>query len=94
MARVTAKRAVSEWPRGFDIRVGGGEVGSANAACRSGMGRSGGYVWHWYASSKEHGIDWKNSAIADDPFATAEEARDACLAYVKACLAASGLART
>jgi hypothetical protein len=75
---------VTQGPRGYEIRIAGENVGRASVLS---VGFHTYGRWYFYASSKKHGIPHKNTC--DGPtWATAEEARDACVAYIKAALAA------
>ncbi len=42
------------------------------------------------AEIESQGIPWRNTYRDSPPYATAEAARDACIAYVKECLGKSG----
>jgi len=86
--RVTVKREenerglarVCQGPRGFEIRIKGERVGHAMWGRNFGQAYGSGY-WFWYAGSERYSVPRKNAS--DEPFETAEAARDACLAYVR-----------
>jgi hypothetical protein len=67
---------VTQSPRGFIISVNGKRVGCVRYARRV-LGS--GAPWFWYAHVG-------NSAGGHKSFATREEARDACVAWVKAAM--------
>lgn len=85
--RVTARRepreaglaGVVQGPRGYIIKCNGKDVGRVSALF-AGFGKAGTRGWYFYASAGDVRINTCNDAI---PFATAEEARDACIAWVK-----------
>lgn len=85
--RVTVRKQESEQglarvcqsPRGYVVSVDGKRAGSVSWA-RERWGRSDGGYWYWYASIG--GASYNSSS--DTPrAATKEEARDACVAWVK-----------
>lgn len=84
--RITARQepregglaGVCQGPRGFIISVDGKKVGRV-AWARS-MSRDTGY-WYFYASGP--GIPTKNTASDLPRLQTREDARDACMAYVR-----------
>lgn len=86
--RVTVRKESSERglarvcqsPRGFVISVDGKRVGMVGWAS-DGLGRHGTGYWYWWARIGE---TLRNTANEKVRIATKEEARDACVAWVKA----------
>lgn len=86
--RITVRRqererglaAVTQGPRGFDIRINGECVGHVRWGHNFGKEQSSGY-WYWWAQSTRYGVPHKNTA--SEPSNSLELARDACRAYVR-----------
>jgi hypothetical protein len=81
--RVTAKRDRQGWLqcRGYDIKVNGLKVGRVDF-------REGRFSEPrgWYSSIGSEKFEIPRKSTLDEPVETAEEARDAALAYVRECL--------
>lgn len=70
-------------PRGYTIRFGRIDIGHVYAKSEGFHEWRG---WYWVSPLRpDLGIAYRNTS--DAPLSTKEEARDACLAYVKECLA-------
>lgn len=90
--RVTARNQPSEGglarvcqsPRGYIIKLDGkdvGRVGSSRNLFAKTPAERGCLSWHWYAHV---GGESRNSAANDCNYPTKEEARDACIEWIKA----------
>jgi hypothetical protein len=75
--RETGLRAVCQGERGYDLRLDGRDLASVSPL------REGGYYW-CCSTEEDLGIVHKNTAHA--PKATIEEAKEECMAYIKAAL--------
>lgn len=76
----TGLRSVGQCPRGFEICIDGKRVASVSAFSVGWMEWKG-----WYFSAvenKELGIEFRNTA-SEKRYTTKEEARDACLEYIR-----------
>ena len=83
----TGLARVAQTPRGFIISVDGKKIARVGFAYGFGRLSSGSGDWHWYGGDEALGIERRNSAADGVHFDTKEAARDACVAYVKDCLA-------
>lgn len=83
----TGLARITQSPRGYDIWFGGKCVGSVSANSSGWHTYDG---WYWCTPSEpDLGIEYMNTHITRT--STKEAARDACLAYVRACLVVKGL---
>jgi hypothetical protein len=78
----TGLRAIGAGPRGWDLLYGDLCIGGVSPI----GGGWGGPVtgWYWVASEASVGVPWCNTCHT--PSATPEEAKAACMAYVRECL--------
>jgi hypothetical protein len=79
----TGLARVCQAPRGFIVSIDGKTIARVGAAHASSLRD---YDWHWYGGDEALGVARRNSAAEGINYNTKEEARDACVAYVKDCL--------
>ena len=82
---------VCQLPRGFIISIGGVRVARVGGARSLARGASA-VTWHWYGH-RDPDVPRRNSAAEGIQFATREDARDNCVAYLRECLASARAAK-
>lgn len=88
--RETGLASITQGERGYDLNLGGERIGGAYPSY-NGWNRHDVVGWMWVAGDEKHGIEHRSSHLT--PVATMEEAKERCIAYVRAQLAQTPAAK-